>query len=252
VVNPFSAPSTEAMKNLDTSAVEPAHRRSYRYLDLISVGFVTVLLCSNLIGPGKTCQVFGLDFGAGNLFFPIGYIFGDILTEVYGYAKTRRVIWAGFAALIFAAFMSFAVVNLPASPDEPFNKVIQPAVEVVFGSTWRIVLASLLGFWAGDFVNAFVLARMKVLTNGKHLWTRTIGSTLAGQTVDSLVFYPLAFAGVWTSSTMLAALLFNICFKVAVEVVFTPVTYLIVNFLKRAEQEDHYDVDTNFSPFASR
>jgi hypothetical protein len=147
--------------------------------------------------------------------------------------------------------MSFAVVHLPASPDEPFNKVIQPAVEVVFGSTWRIVLASLLGFWAGDFVNAFVLARMKVWTGGRHLWMRTIGSTFAGQTVDSLVFYPLAFAGVWSNSTLLAALLFNICFKVAVEVVFTPVTYLVVNFLKRAEQVDHYDVGTNFSPFAS-
>lgn len=249
MVNPLVSPTGESVDGSQSNGQGDHTPRNFRYLDLITVGFVTVLLCSNLIGPGKTCRVFGLDFGAGNLFFPIGYIFGDILTEVYGYARTRRVIWAGFAALIFAAFMSFAVVNLPASPDEPFNQVIQPAVEVVFGSTWRIVLASLLGFWAGDFVNAFVLARMKVLTRGRYLWTRTIGSTLAGQTVDSLVFYPLAFAGVWSNQTLLAALLFNICFKVAVEVVFTPVTYLIVNFLKRAEQADHYDIGTDFSPF---
>lgn len=251
MVNPYQPPVNDQRAVQPPSVATDGARKNYRYLDLITVGFVTVLLCSNLIGPGKTCRVYGLDFGAGNLFFPIGYIFGDILTEVYGYARTRRVIWAGFAALIFAALMSFAVVNLPASPDEPFNKVIQPAVEVVFGSTWRIVLASLLGFWAGDFVNAFVLARMKVWTGGRHLWMRTIGSTFAGQTVDSLVFYPLAFAGVWSNSTLVAALLFNICFKVAVEVVFTPVTYLIVNFLKRVEQEDHFDVGTNFSPFAS-
>jgi queuosine precursor transporter len=213
-------------------------------------GFVTVLLCSNLIGPGKSCEIWGIDFGAGNLFFPISYIFGDILTEVYGYARTRRVIWAGFVALIFASLMGLVVVNMPINPDEKFNETIQPALEIVFGSTWRIVLASLLGFWAGDFVNSYVMARMKVWTQGRFLWTRTIGSTLVGQTVDSLIFYPLAFAGIWETRTLVSVILFNLVFKVAVEVLFTPITYLVVNFLKRAEHEDYYDVDTDFTPFS--
>jgi uncharacterized integral membrane protein (TIGR00697 family) len=213
-------------------------------------GFVTVLLCSNLIGPGKSCEIWGIDFGAGNLFFPISYIFGDILTEVYGYARTRRVIWAGFVALIFASLMGLVVVNMPINPDEKFNETIQPALEIVFGSTWRIVLASLLGFWAGDFVNSYVMARMKVWTQGRFLWTRTIGSTLVGQTVDSLIFYPLAFAGIWETQTLVSVILFNLVFKVAVEVLFTPITYLVVNFLKRAEHEDYYDVDTDFTPFS--
>ena len=197
-------------------------------------GFVTVLLCSNLIGPGKSCEIWGIDFGAGNLFFPISYIFGDILTEVYGYARTRRVIWAGFAALIFASLMGLVVVNMPINPDEKFNETIQPALEIVFGSTWRIVLASLLGFWAGDFVNSYVMARMKVWTKGRFLWTRTIGSTLVGQTVDSVIFYPLAFAGIWETRTLISVILFNLVFKVAVEILFTPVTYLVVDFLKRS------------------
>ncbi len=213
-------------------------------------GFVTVLLCSNLIGPGKSCEIWGIDFGAGNLFFPISYIFGDILTEVYGYARTRRVIWAGFAAMIFASVMGLVVVNMPVNPDEKFNATIQPALEIVFGSTWRIVLASLLGFWAGDFVNSYVMARMKVLTKGRFLWMRTIGSTLVGQTVDSVIFYPLAFAGLWETRTLINVILFNLAFKVAVEVVFTPVTYVIVNFLKRAEHEDYFDVGTDFTPFS--
>lgn len=226
--------------------------RQYRYFDFVMAGFVTVLLCSNLIGPGKSCEIWGIDFGAGNLFFPISYIFGDILTEVYGYARTRRVIWAGFAAMIFASIMGLAVVNMPINRDEKFNEVIQPALEIVFGSTWRIVLASLLGFWAGDFVNSYVMARLKVITKGRYLWVRTIGSTLVGQSVDSVIFYPLAFAGIWETQTLVSVILFNLVFKVAVEVVFTPVTYVVVNFLKRAEHEDYYDVDTNFTPFSLR
>lgn len=233
----------------DTSdSVRPV--RGYRYLDLVMAAFVTVLLCSNLIGPGKSCRLFGVDFGAGNLFFPISYVFGDILTEVYGYARTRRVIWAGFGALVFAALMGLFVVHFPVNPDEPFNATIQPALEVVFGSTWRIVLASLLGFWAGDFANSFVMARMKVATGGKHLWSRTIGSTLVGQTVDSLIFYPLAFAMVWSNETLIRVILFNVAFKVGVEIVFTPFTYWLVGFLKRAENEDWYDRDTDFNPFS--
>jgi uncharacterized integral membrane protein (TIGR00697 family) len=230
--------------------------RSYRYYDLLIGGFVTVLLCSNLIGPGKSCRIVvpglgtPLVFGAGNVFFPISYIFGDVLTEVYGYARARKVIWAGFAAMIFATIMSQVVIRLPVNPDEPFNRLIQPALEVCFGGTWRIVSGSILAFWAGDFVNSFVLAKMKVLTRGRFLWTRTIGSTLAGQAVDSLIFYPIAFLGTWTTTTMVQVITFNWAFKVMVEVVLTPVTYLVVNRLKRAEAEDFYDTNTDFTPFS--
>jgi uncharacterized integral membrane protein (TIGR00697 family) len=219
-------------------------------------GFVTVLLCSNLIGPGKVCELKlpllgSVVFGAGNIFFPISYIFGDVLTEVYGYARARKVIWAGFGAMIFSVIMSQAIIHLPAYSDEPFNKTIQPAIEVVFGPGWRIVSASIIAFWVGDFVNSFVLARMKVMTRGRLLWTRTIGSTIAGQGVDSMIFYPLAFLGVWSGNdSMWKVMAFNWCFKVAIEVVFTPITYLVVGWLKRAENEDYYDRETNFTPFS--
>lgn len=246
-----------------------AARRSYRYYDLVMVGFVTVLLCSNLIGPGKSCAIdIGLPvvptysgdagltlttllvFGAGNIFFPISYIFGDILTEVYGYARARRVIWTGFAAMIFATVMSSVVLALPANPSEPYNDTIVPALEVVFGNTWRIVLASILAFWVGDFVNSFVLAKMKVWTGGRYLWTRTVGSTVCGQAVDSMLFYPIAFGGVWETDTLVAIAVFNWLFKVGVEVVFTPLTYVVVGWLKREEGVDHFDRDTNFTPFS--
>jgi len=228
-----------------------------RYYDFCVVGLVTVLLCSNLIGPGKVCQIdlpgFGaFSFGAGNLFFPIGYIFGDILTEVYGYARARRAIWAGFGAMLFATLMSWVVLNMPASPNEPWNQTLQPALAIVFGNTPRIVAASIFAYWAGDFVNSYVLAKMKVWTEGRHLWTRTIGSTICGQGVDSLLFYPIAFYGVWTNDALLAVVLFNFLFKLAVEVLFTPLTYAVVARLKRAEGIDTYDVDTDFSPFSLR
>ena len=224
--------------------------RNYRYFDLVMAGFVTVLLCSNLIGPGKTCMLFGITFGAGNMFFPISYIFGDVLTEVYGYARARLVIWAGFGAMLFATVMSYIVINIPVDSNEPFNKTIQPALEVVFGNTWRIVLGSMIAFWAGDFVNSFVLAKMKVMMAGKHLWMRTIGSTILGQGVDSMIFYPIAFYGVWETRTLLAVVAFNWMFKVSIEVLFTPVTYAVVGFLKRAEQEDYFDEGTDFTPFS--
>ncbi|MBL0928007.1 MAG: queuosine precursor transporter [Phycisphaerales bacterium] len=243
--------------------------RHYRYYDLVMAGFITVLLCSNLIGPGKSCAidlgvkvvpdwlsgqglVWGslLVFGAGNIFFPISYIFGDVLTEVYGYARARKVIWAGFGAMLFATVMSVVVLRLPPNPGEPFNKQIVPALDVVFGNTWRIVLASILAFWAGDFVNSYVLAKMKLITKGRFLWTRTIGSTICGQAVDSMIFYPVAFAGVWETDTLVKVSIFNWLFKVGVEVVLTPLTYAIVGFLKRAEREDFYDYDTNFTPFS--
>jgi uncharacterized integral membrane protein (TIGR00697 family) len=242
--------------------------RHYRYYDMVMAGFVTVLLCSNLIGPGKSCAVelgvsvvpdfkdgaiiWGslLVFGAGNIFFPISYIFQDILTEVYGYARARKVIWAGFGAMIFATIMAQVVIHLPQNPGEPYNTVIQPALETVFGNTWRVVAASILAFWVGDFVNSYILAKMKVWTRGKYLWTRTIGSTICGQGVDSLIFYPIAFAGVWDNSTLITVAIFNWIFKVGVEVVFTPLTYFVVNRLKKAEKEDFYDTKTNFTPFS--
>jgi len=194
-------------------------------------------------------MVAGITFGAGNIFFPISYIFGDILTEVYGYARARKVIWAGFGAMIFATVMSSVVIHLPPSPNETFNKTLQPALEVVFGSTWRIVAGSILAFWVGDFLNAYTLAKMKIWTKGRFLWTRTIGSTAVGQFADSLIFYPLAFYGIWETSTMVQVVLFNFLFKVSVEVLWTPLTYLIVNTLKRAENEDYYDTETSFTPF---
>ena len=230
--------------------------RRYRYYDLVLAGFVAVLLCSNLIGPAKVCELLlpfvgaTFVFGAGNIFFPISYIFGDVLTEVYGYARARRVIWAGFIAMVFASVMAWVVIHLPASDSEPFNATLQPALEVVFGNTGRIVAASIVAFWAGDFINAYVMAKMKVLTRGRWLWSRTIGSTVVGQGVDSIIFYPIAFAGIWTGQTLIAVIAFNWFFKLMVEVVMTPVTYWVVGLLKRHEHEDFYDVDTDFTPFS--
>ncbi len=229
--------------------------RSFRYYDFLVAGMVAVLLCSNLIGPAKvalvTLPILGaVSFGAGNLFFPISYIFGDVLTEVYGYARARRAIWAGFAALLFASAMSWFILNVPADPGEPFNAQYQPALETAFGTTFRIVCASILAYWVGDFVNSYVLARMKLWTNGRLLWTRTIGSTICGQGVDSLIFYPLAFYGIWTGEALVAVVIFNYLFKVAVEIVFTPVTYYVVNRLKRAEGVDTFDANTDFTPFS--
>ena len=233
---------------------------TFRYFDLIMAGFVTVLLCANLIGPAKVCQIdlpvalpvigASLIFGAGNIFFPISYIFGDVLTEVYGYARARKVIWAGFVAMIFATVMTQTILSLPPSSSEPFNDILQPALDVVFGNTWRIVVASILAFWVGDFVNAYVLARMKVWMAGRHLWMRTIGSTILGQGVDSLVFYPVAFFGIWDHGVLLTVLAFNFTFKVGIEVLMTPATYAAVGFLKRREGVDYYDNDTNFTPFS--
>lgn len=229
--------------------------RSFRYYDFLVAGMVAVLLCSNLIGPAKVALVTlpfigAVSFGAGNLFFPISYIFGDVLTEVYGYARARRAIWAGFAALLFASGMSWFILNVPVDPNEPFNTQYQPALETAFGATFRIVCASILAYWVGDFVNSYVLARMKLWTSGRHLWTRTIGSTICGQGVDSLIFYPLAFYGLWTGEALVAVVIFNFVFKVMVEIVFTPVTYFVVNRLKQAEGVDTFDANTDFTPFS--
>ena len=223
-------------------------QRSYRYYEFVMAAFVTVLICSNLIGPAKIVQVDGFPaFGAGLLFFPISYVFGDVLTEVYGYARARRVIWAGFAGLLFASVMASVVVALPPAP---FWKN-QEAYEIVLGTTWRIALASMFAYFCGEFANSYVLAKMKIMTSGRWLWTRTIGSTIVGEAVDSALFYPLAFynAGLMPNEILPAIMLAQFVGKVGVEVIFTPVTYKVVGFLKRAENEDYFDRDTDFTPF---
>ena len=229
-----------------------APARSFRYYEFVMAAFVTVLICSNLIGPAKISQVemplLGvITFGAGVLFFPISYVFGDILTEVYGYARARRVIWAGFAGLAFASFMAYVVVALP--PASFWTN--QPAYEVAFGNTWRIVAASMFAYFCGEFVNSFVLAKMKIMTAGRWLWTRTIGSTIAGEAIDSALFYPLAFygTGIIPDDKLVAVMVFQFFAKTAVEIAFTPITYKVVAALKRAENEDYYDTNTDFTPF---
>jgi uncharacterized integral membrane protein (TIGR00697 family) len=229
--------------------------RSLRYFDLVMAAFVAVLLLSNILGAGKVAQVdlpiVGLwPFGAGILFFPLAYVIGDVLTEVYGFARARRCIWVGTAALLFMAFMAWVVVALPPSPDWKG----QAAYEQIFGQVPRIVMASIIAFWAGEFVNSVVLARMKVWTKGRYLWTRTIGSTVCGQGVDSLIFYPLAFWGAagWANELVIQVMLTQWALKVAWEVILTPVTYVVINALKRREGLDVYDERTDFTPFAAR
>ena len=224
--------------------------RRLRYFDFVMAAFVAILLLSNVIGAGKiaTVELPGLGtwpFGAGILFFPLSYVIGDVLTEVYGFARARRCIWAGFVALIFMAFMSWVVVALP--PDSGWTG--QAAYEAVFGQVPRIVFASIVAFWAGEFANSYVLAKMKLATRGRYLWTRTIGSTVIGQGIDSLIFYPLAFWGVWESDTLFIVLLTQWALKVAWEALLTPATYAAVGFLKRREAIDVYDSGTDFSPF---
>lgn len=234
------------------SAPAAAHSgRVYRYYDLVMVAFVTVLLCSNLIGAAKAAQVTlpwigPVTFGAGVLFFPVSYIFGDVLTEVYGYGRDRRVVWAGFAALAFATFMAFVVLRMPVAP---FMIDYQKSLEDVFGNTWRIALGSLIAFCCGSFTNSYTLAKMKLWTNGRWLWTRTIGSTLAGELVDSSLFYVIAFYGIWPLEKVIQVAIAQYVLKTGWEIVMTPVTYKVVGFLKRAEREDWYDRNTNFMPF---
>jgi len=231
------------------------HKRSLRYFDFVMAAFVTVLLLSNVLGAGKVATINlpgigDLPFGAGVLFFPLGYVIGDILTEVYGYARARRCIWAGTVALLFMAFMAWVVVALPPAADWGN----QAAYEAVFGQVPRIVMASIIAFWAGELVNAAVLAKMKVWTSGKHLWMRTIGSTVAGQGVDSAIFYPLAFLGAagWTTDLVIVVALTQWALKVGWEAALTPVTYFVVNRLKQREGIDVYDERTDFTPFEAK
>lgn len=240
------------MTNADAAPREG--QRTFRYYDFIMAGYVCILLCSNLIGPAKVATVHvplvgAVTFMAGVLFFPISYIFGDILTEVYGYARDRRVVWAGFGALVFASVMAAVIVALPPAD---WWAARQPAVEVVFGNTPRIVAASIIAFWCGSFVNSYVLAKMKIWTAGRWLWTRTVGSTLCGELVDSALFYVIAFYGLWDPQQLVAVTFTQYVLKSGWEILATPLTYKVVAFLKRVEREDFYDRDTDFTPFSLR
>ena len=228
--------------------------RNYRYYDFVMAAFVTVLICSNFIGAAKQTTIDlpllgATTFSAGVLFFPISYIFGDILTEVYGYGRDRRVVWAGFGALVFASFMAWVVVSLPPASSD-FMKSYQGNLEGVFGNSWRIALGSMIAFWCGSFANSYVLAKMKIWTQGRMLWSRTIGSTLVGELVDSSLFYFIAFYGIWATGDLVKIVIAQYILKTTWEIVMTPVTYRIVAFLKRAENEDYYDRGTNFTPFS--
>jgi hypothetical protein len=220
----------------------------YKYYDLILGSYVCVVLCANLIGPAKVSTVHlpwigSVTFLAGVLFFPISYLFGDILTEVYGYARDRRVVWSGVGALLFAAVMATVIVHLP-----PRDK--NSAVEAIFGNTPRIIAASIIAFWSGSFVNSYVLAKMKLWTQGRWLWTRTVGSTICGELVDSVLFYSIAFAGLWSADKLLPIMMTQYVLKSGWEIIATPLTYKIVGFLKRAEHEDYFDRNTRFTPFS--
>ncbi|MHA6723253.1 queuosine precursor transporter [Sphingomonas sp. RS2018] len=228
---------------------------AFRYYDLVMAAFVAILLLSNLIGAAKRAAIDlpgigAWSFGAGILFFPLSYIIGDVLTEVYGFARARRVIWTGFAALLFMAVMAWVVVALP--PAAGWEG--QGAYEAVFGATWRIVFASMIAFWVGEFANSVVLARMKVWTGGRHLWSRTIGSTIVGQAFDSVIFYPLAFWGAtgWTGEQIAQVVVSQFVLKTLWEVLLTPFTYAVVGWLKRREGVDVFDRSTDFTPFRAR
>lgn len=277
----FDVDPTDNIVATDTAPV------SFRFYDFVMAAFVAILLLSNIIGAAKLTFVEvswwpegwwpAADgvfiYGAGILFFPLGYVIGDVLTEIYGFARARRVIWAGFGAMVFLAFMSFVVVSLPAfdgwacaasgfdgngpltstiDPDAPTGAICQQTYESVFGSTWRIVVASIVAFWAGEFVNSYVMAKMKVWTKGRALWTRTIGSTVVGQGVDSLIFYPIAFYGIWTTEAVITVMVTNWLLKVVWEAALTPATYAVVGWLKKAEGVDLFDTETDFSPFSGR
>ena len=236
-------------------AADQIARGGFRYFDVVMAAFVTILLLSNVIGAGKRAVVNlplvgPWPFGAGILFFPLSYLLGDILTEVYGYAAARRCIWVGFAAMLFMVAMSMIVVALP--PDAGWTG--QAAYQSVFGQVPRIVCASIAAFWVGEFVNAYVMARMKLVTKGRWLWTRTVGSTVVGQGVDSLIFYPLAFLGAegWTTGQVGQVLIAQWALKVSWEVLLTPVTYAVVGWLKRVEGVDVFDTGTDFTPFRMR
>ena len=220
-----------------------ARVKQFQYYDLILASFVAFLLISN-IAAVKLIAFGSVITDGGALLFPLTYIFGDILTEVYGYRYTRRAIWAGFAAMALASATFFIVQNLPASSDWPN----QAAFDTVLGFVPRIAAASLVAYLFGEFLNAFVLAKLKVRTKGQQLWARLIGSTVVGQLFDTIIFALIAFGGILRGNDMVRFIIIGWLFKVAVEVVMLPVTYRIIAFLKRHEGMDAYDKDTDFRP----
>ncbi len=231
--------------------------RSYKYYDLIMALFVAVVLISNIASSAKIVDwrisILGLplSFDAGTLLCPISYIFGDILTEVYGYQQSRRVIWTGFAAAALMSVTFWVIRQLPGEAGWQ-SRAGDAAYDAILGgvSSGGIIIASLIAYWVGEFSNSFVLAKLKVITQGRLLWVRTIGSTLVGEGVDSIVFVAVAsLFGVFPWEIALSLIVSNYIFKVFIEVVMTPVTYAVVRFLKRAEHEDYYDTHTNFNPF---
>jgi len=246
-------------KSPETNAAsqDAANRRAYRYYDLIMALFVSVLLISNIASSAKIIDwgvnigPLPLAFDAGTLLFPISYIFGDVLTEVYGYRRSRRVIWAGFGAAALMAFTLWVVARMPGEAVWQ-DYAGQQAYDAVLGgvSSGGIILASLVAYFAGEFSNSYVLARMKVWTSGRFLWMRTIGSTLVGELIDSAIFVVIATAfGVFPWAIALTLIVSNYIFKVSIETLMTPLTYQIINLLKKAEHEDYYDVNTDFNPF---
>lgn len=222
-------------------------QKSYKYLGAISVFFVSVLLISN-VASTKIVDFGIFTFDGGTLLFPLSYIFGDILTEVYGYRNSRKTIWLGFFMALIMSAIFIIVGKLPSAPG--WNN--QAAYDAILGLTPRLVIASLIAYSCGEFSNSYVLAKMKIWTKGKWLWTRTIGSTVVGELIDSALFIAIAFFGILPNSLLITLVISNYIFKTGVEVLFTPITYKVVHFLKRKEQEDYYDIGTNFNPFSGK
>lgn len=240
-----------SVEKIETATDISAHR--FRFYDFMMAATCVVIVCANIIGAGKVASIAGFSFGAGILFFPLSYVAGDVLTEVYGYARARRVIWAGFASAAFAAAMAAFITWIP--PADAWNVDVggiskQQAFALNFGQAPRIVASSVFAIWAGELTNSFVMAKMKIAAGGRNLWQRTIGSTVAGQGVDTLIFYPLAFAGEWSVELLITVMAANYFLKVAWEAALTPVTYRVVGFLKRAEGVDVFDKETDFTPFS--
>lgn len=222
-------------------------QKNYKYLTAISVFFVSILLISN-VASSKIVDLKWFTFDGGTLLFPLSYIFDDILTEVYGYAKSRSTIWLGFFMALLMSVIFIVVGKLP--PAAGWNN--QSAYDAILGLTPRIVCASLIAYFFGEFANSYVLAKMKILTKGKWLWTRTIGSTVVGELLDSVIFVLVAFTGILPNSLVVTLIISNYLFKTGVEILFTPITYKVVGFLKQKENEDYYDIGTNFNPFATK
>lgn len=217
---------------------------NFRYFDVIMAFFVAVLLISNLAST-KIVTIWIFTFDGGTILFPLSYIFGDILTEVYGYQRSRKVIWTGFGAALLMSLVLWVVQELPAATDWPN----QQAYESLLGFVPRIVLASLIAYFAGAFSNAFLMSKLKIKTGGKYLWVRTIGSTLIGEGIDTAIFCMVAFYGTMPNEILVSIIISNYIFKCGVEILFTPATYSLVKFLKKKEQADVFDVGISYNPF---